>query len=93
MELRLDLRFNGLGCSTAITGNNVAELMQQIPETTNALLRYLNVALKDKNKPEIGVIYERKDGKEIALVRQSSGVDDAGSHGEQVGSLEPPAGL
>ena len=48
--------------------------MMSIPETTNAMLRYLNEELEKR---------ERENGKEIALVRPGTGNDDAGPEGQR----------
>lgn len=50
MELTLDLRFKGVSIASGVRGENVAELMMQIPETTNAMLRYLNEELEKRER-------------------------------------------
>ena len=84
MELTLDLRFKGVSIASGVRGENVAELMMQIPETTNAMLRYLNEELEKR---------ERKTGQEIAVVRTDAGGADAPATGGREGRLLPPAGV
>ena len=58
MELKLAFRVDGSQVETTLTGNNVAEITMQIPETLNQMLRYVNTHREMKDLGPIGVTYE-----------------------------------
>lgn len=89
-ELDLSLNNGKTVISTKMSGNSVAEIAARWPETMNEMVRGLSFREMISNS---GVTYESENGQETALVRTSTGSDDAGAEGQREGGIEPPVGL
>jgi hypothetical protein len=97
MKLNLGLDNGKRRVETQIEGDNVAQMMQQMPELLNTMLRHLtleqDIAADRALLKQHGVTYEQQDGEETALVRQSAGVDDAEPSGQREGGVKPSSGV